>query len=137
MIAPVTPWMTVWLSALLGAYLLAGGIGILMRGDRWTEMIEDFERSPGLVMIAGAIAFTVGAAIVSLHNVWSDPAAIIVSAVGWMALAEGLALIAAPDVWLRFARPIMRYSRVWGVIMLLLGAFLLSAAVAWPLAPSL
>lgn len=137
MLVSATPLMTVWLSVLLGAYLLAGGIGILMRGDRWTEMIADFERSPGLVMIAGAIAFAVGAAIVSLHNVWSDPAAIIVSAVGWMALVEGLVLIAAPDLWLRFARPIMRYSRIWGVIMLVLGAFLLSAAIAWPLAPSL
>lgn len=136
MLSPATPLMSAWMAALLGAYFLAGGIGVLIRGTLWTELIADFEASPALVVISGAIAFTVGALIVSVHNVWSDPVAMIVSATGWLALAEGLVLIAAPRLWLRLARPMMRYSRIWGFFMLILGAFLLSALIAWPLAPS-
>jgi hypothetical protein len=136
LIAPASPSITLWLSVLLGAYFLAGGMAALMRGGLWSEMIADFERSPGLVMISGAIAFAIGSLIVSVHNQWTSPAAVIVSATGWMALAEGLSLIAVPQLWLRLARPMMRYARAWGVVMLVLGAFLLSSAIAWPFLPS-
>ena len=136
MIAPASPSITLWLSALLGAYLLAGGMAALLRGGLWLEMVAEFERSPGLVMISGATAFAAGSLIVSVHNQWTSPAAIIVSAAGWIALAEGLILIAAPQLWLRFARTLMRHAKGWGVVMLVLGAFLLSSAVSRPFLPS-
>jgi len=136
LIAPASPSITLWLSVLLGAYLLAGGMAALLRGELWAELIADFERSPALVMISGAIAFAVGSLIVSVHNEWTSPAAAIVSATGWIALAEGLTLIAAPQLWLSLARPMMRYARPSGVAMLVVGAFLLSSAIARPLVPS-
>jgi hypothetical protein len=136
LIAPASPSITLWLSVLLGAYLLAGGMAALLRGGLWLEMIAEFERSPGLVMISGAIAFAVGSLIVSVHNQWTSPGAFIVSATGWMALAEGLTLIAAPQLWLRLARPVMRNARIWGFVMLVLGAFLLSSAITRPLVHS-
>ena len=128
MIAP-TPQLTAWLSVLLGAYLIAGGFGALLRGEIWPELVGDFERSPALVAVTGAVAFVVGALIVSVHNAWNSLPAIIVSAAGWMAVAEGLALLAVPELWLRMARPMIRGSRIWGVFMLLLGAYLLSTGI--------
>ena len=136
MIAPASPAVTLWLSVLLGAYLVAGGIGALVRGNLWPEMIDEFDRSPALVAITGAVAFSIGALIVSIHNVWTDPAAILVSAAGWIAVAEGLTLLAVPQLWLRLARPLMRASRAWGIFMLLLGAFLVSSALVGPLTRS-
>ena len=133
MIAPAGPATTLWLSVLLGAYLVAGGMGAMLRGDDWPEMVAEFERSPALVAISGAVAFAIGALIVSIHNVWTDPAAIIVSAAGWIAIAEGLVLLAIPDLWRRLARALMGSARLWGIAMLVIGAFLLSSAVARPL----
>ena len=137
MLAAASPATTLWLSVLLGAWLIAGGIGALVRSDLWPEMIAEFERSPALMAVTGAVAFLVGGLIVSIHNVWTDPAAILVSAAGWTAVAEGLILIAAPALWLRLARTLAGSARIWGIVMLLLGAFLLSSAVTRPLAPSL
>ena len=131
-----TPQTTTWLSVLLGVYLLAGGIGALVRGELWPEMVAEFERSPALVAVTGAVAFVVGAIIVSFHNVWTSPAAIIVSIAGWMAVLEGLSLLAVPSLWLGLARPFMKASKFWGVFMILLGAFLLSSALVPPLNPS-
>ena len=128
MMAP-TAATTAWLSVLLGVYLLAGGIGALVRGNLWPEMIAEFERSPALVAITGAVAFAVGAIIVSVHNLWTSPAAIIVSIAGWMAVVEGLCLLAVPHLWLRLARPFMNASKAWGIFMMVLGAFLLSSAL--------
>ena len=137
MIASPSASITLWLSVLLGAYLVAGGLGALLHGGAWPEIVAEFECSPALVAVTGAVAFAIGAIIVSVHNVWSGPAAIIVSASGWIAVAEGLTLLAVPSVWLRLARPLMRAYRAWGIAMLLLGAFLLSTAFVYPLNPPL
>ena len=137
MIAHASISTTIWLSVLVGAYLVAGGLGALVRGDVWPEMIAEFERSPALVAITGAVAFAIGAIIVSVHNVWTSPAAIIVSGAGWMAVLEGLTLLTVPNLWLRFARPLMGAYRAWGIVMLLIGAFLLSTAFVQPLDPPL
>lgn len=132
-----TPQVTSWLSVLVGAYMLAGGIGALVRGNLWPEIVAEFESSPALVAVTGAVAFAVGAIIVTVHNVWTSPAAIIVSLAGWAAVFEGLSLLAVPQLWLRLARPLMRASKAWGILMLLLGAFLVSSALVGPLNPSL
>ena len=120
---------TAWLSVLLGAYLVAGGIGVSLRGHLWSDMLDDFNRSPGLTAITGMAAFAIGAVIVSVHNVWTGPAAIIVSAVGWIAVAEGLALLAMPDLYLRLVRPLIGAPRIWGTGLILVGAFLLATAL--------
>jgi uncharacterized protein YjeT (DUF2065 family) len=132
-----TPQVTSWLSLLIGAYMLAGGVGALVRGNLWPEIVAEFESSPALVAVTGAVAFAVGAIIVTVHNVWTSPAAIIVSLAGWAAVFEGLSLLAIPQLWLRLARPLMRASKAWGIFMLLLGAFLVSSALVGPLNPSL
>ena len=127
---------TLWLSVLLGFYLVGGGIAALLRGELWPDIIAELGRSPGLVAVTGAFSCAVGAFIVSIHNVWTDPAAILVSAAGWIALAEGLALLSRPDLWVRLARRLIA-TRAWGVSTLLVGAFLLSSALVRPLNPSL
>ena len=137
MIAPASAATTTWLSVLLGAYLIAGGIGALLQGNIWPEIVAEFTRSPALVAVTGVVAFSIGAIIVSIHNVWSDPAAVIVSAAGWIAVVEGLTLLAFPDLWLRLARALIGASRIWGLVMLLVGAFLLSSAAVRPLQSAL
>lgn len=120
---------TAWLSILLGTYLLAGGFGAVLRGHLWTEIIDEFDRSPGLVAVTGVVAFVVGALVVTVHNVWTSPAAILVSAAGWIACAEGLALLAVPRLWLHYARPMIAAPRIWGTVMIVIGAYLLSAGL--------
>ena len=117
---------TAWLSILLGIYLLAGGFGAVLRGHLWGEIIDEFDRSPGLVAVTGVVAFVVGAIVVSVHNVWTSPAAILVSAAGWIACAEGLSLLAVPQLWLHYARPMIAAPRIWGTVMIVLGAYLLA-----------
>jgi uncharacterized protein YjeT (DUF2065 family) len=120
---------TAWLAILLGTYLLAGGFGAILRGHLWAEIIDEFDRSPGLVAVTGVVAFVVGALVVTVHNVWNSPAAILVSAAGWIACAEGLSLLTVPQLWLRFARPMIAAPRIWGAVMIVLGAYLLAAAL--------
>jgi len=104
-------------------------MGAVLRGEFWPEIVEEFERSPALVAVAGIVAFSVGALIVTFHNVWTSPAAILVTLAGWIACAEGLALLAAPRLWLRLARPMIAAPRAWGGAMIVVGAYLLGAGL--------
>ncbi len=120
---------TLMLATLLGAYLVAGGIGGFVYGHRWREVLDDFERSPALVLVTGAIAFVTGGAVVAVHNLWTDPVAVIVTLFGWASLIEGFVILAAHDWWLRLARPLIGRPQIWAAITLVLGAFLLAAGL--------
>ena len=120
--------LTLHLLVLIGVYELAAGIaGLLGRLD-WAALIDEFERSPALTFVTGFAAFAIGAAINLAHHHFTDLPAIIVSAIGWIALVEGVALMACPKPLLRFSRGLVRNQKlisllaaVVGVALILLG----------------
>ena len=120
---------TLHLAILLGLYLIAAGLGGLADAARWPALIGELERSPGLLYLLAAIAFGAGALIVWVHNLWSDPLAILVTLIGYGALAEGLLLLAFPRAWLALARPLIAHLRALAIVSLLLGALLLVAGL--------
>jgi hypothetical protein len=130
---PLHP-LTASLAVLVGLYMVALGIGAFVAGRDWTALLEEFEHSQALVALTGIIAFAIGGAIVTLHNRWTDPVAIIVTLAGWIAVIEGLAILAVPRWYLALSRRIIAAPRVWGAVMLALGAFLLSSVLASPFA---
>ena len=119
--------VTLQLAFLIGAILVAGAIAAWRRPQGWDEMFDELERSRGLSMAMAWIAIIFGALVLVLPGGWTDPLAIAVSAVGLISLAEGLVLIALPDVYLGLVRPLLRQPRAWAAFMLLLGlAFILA-----------
>jgi uncharacterized protein YjeT (DUF2065 family) len=120
---------TLHLCIFLGLYLIAAGLGGLIDGPRWPELIADLERSPGLLYLAGAIAFGAGALIVWIHHHWTDPLAVIVTLIGYSALAEGLLLLALPRAWVALARPLLAHLRALAIVSIVLGALLLGAGL--------
>ena len=126
MIETLVP-VTLQLAVLIGAILIAGAVAAWRRPEGWDAMFDELERSPGLTMALAYVGVIFGALVLVLPGGWSDPLAIAVSAVGLMALAEGLILIAVPDVYLKLVRPLLARPRAWAGLMLLIGlAFLLA-----------
>ncbi|MDB5707072.1 MAG: hypothetical protein JWN66_4188 [Sphingomonas bacterium] len=125
---------TALLATLIGAYLIATGLGGLVNQDRWRRALEEFAASPALLLIAGAVGFIAGAAIIGVHNRWSDPLAVAVSLVGWSAMAKGLGLIVLQDRGLHLTRPLATATRIWAIVVLVLGlAFLIAGLTAKPI----
>ena len=122
--------VTTLLAMLIGAYVAAAGLGGLLDPERWRRVLADFTGSPVLGLISGVVAFVIGGAIIGVHGRWDSPLAIIVSLVGWIALAEGFVLIAFGDWWVRFTMPLSSQPRLWGGFALLVGAGLFIAGVA-------
>lgn len=120
---------TLHLAILIGLYLIAAGLGGLVDAARWPDLIGDLERSPGLLYLLAALAFGAGALILWVHHQWTDPLAILVTLIGYGALAEGLVLLAFPRAWLALARPLAAHPRALAIVTLLLGALLLIAGL--------
>ena len=122
---------TLDLAKAYGVYILVTGLAGLFASDRWKLVMEDYTRSPGLTYLTAAIVFGLGLVLVTLHNLWTDPLAIIVSLIGWIVLIEGVALMALPEALLKFGAAAVasrNTTRIWAIFALIAGALLLFAA---------
>ncbi len=120
------------IAAMIGLYMLAGGVGMLTDRDLWSRVIKEFAASPALGYLAGILAFAIGAAIVAAHNRWGTPLEIVVSLIGWAALVEGVLMLALRRPFLGFfARLAPSASAAWLIAGLIVaaGAVLLYAAL--------
>ena len=117
--------LTLHLLVLIGVYELAAGIAGLTGCIDWPKMLDEFERSPALTFVTGFAAFAVGAAINLAHHHFTDLLAIIVSAVGWIVLVEGVAIMACPKPLLRFSRGLAGNQKAISILAALFGAALI------------
>jgi hypothetical protein len=116
--------LTLRLAEAIGIYLAAVGIGGLIRRDRWSTLIAEFERSPALTFVTGGFAFAIGAAMFGVHHTLHDPLAAIVTIFAAAILIKGLLLVAIPDALFGLARPLAGFIRIWPIIALAIGVIL-------------
>lgn len=121
--------LTLRLAEMFGLYMIIIGIGGLAAPDRWRTVLDDLNRSPGLVVALGFGVFAVGATLVLIHSIWTDPLAIIVSLIGYVALIEGALLLAAPGPLIRIGHWSTGFIRTWAIIALILGLLLFLAGL--------
>jgi hypothetical protein len=119
--------LTRYLSRLLGVFLM------VMAASEWTQpglltvVAPAMVDQPALLWVSGILTFAVGLAIVLGHNVWGDPAAVVVSLLGWMMTIKGAALLLVPAAGWTALLGAMHYpshSGVYTIIPALAGAYL-------------
>ncbi len=121
--------LTLRLAEIIGLYMIVIGLGGLASPQRWRAVMDDLNRSPGLVVTLGFAVFAVGATLVLVHSIWTDPLAIIVSLVGYVALIEGATLLAVPGPLIRIGHWSTGFIRTWALIALILGLLLFLAGL--------
>ena len=88
---------TIFLGRLLGLYLVAISVGMLVNRRRTLAALDEMARSGPWMLFSGMVATAAGLAVVLAHNVWSGGAlAIAVTIFGWAALLKGLTLLLVP-----------------------------------------
>jgi hypothetical protein len=117
--------LTLQLLILIGGYELAAGLAGFTGRINFQAMIEEFERSPSLTFMTGFIVYIIGGILVMAHSHWTDLLAIIVSAVGWIAVVEGLMIMVWPGPLLAFSRPFVRSQQAVSIFAMLLGIILI------------
>ena len=120
--------MTVFLGKLLGVYLIAISIGMLVGGRRSLATLDEMANSGPWMLFSGIVATAVGLALALAHNVWSGGAlTIAVTLVGWTALLKGLALLIVPPSTMAAvyrSANFDRYFVVWMILALALGLWM-------------
>ncbi|OAN66091.1 hypothetical protein [Sphingomonas sp. TDK1] len=131
LLGPLVSRDTLVLAPVLGIYLLASAVGFL----RIPTAVADFSRNlcqhPAAMHAVGAVAWFVGASIVSFHRHWGNLAEISVTGTGvWWAF-EGAGMLASPAAVAR-ALQHPRYistMRAMQWVALLAGGYLLSVGL--------
>jgi hypothetical protein len=120
--------LTLQLARLWGVVALVIALAALLNPNRMGAAVVDFEKSRGLLFITAILALGIGLIQVMFHNLWTDPTAIIVSAVGWLAIIKGIVLIAIPEPIMKLAASAAGSPstvRLYGVLILILAIVLL------------
>ena len=122
--------LTLQLAIFIGLYELAAGIAGLTGRIAWPAMIREFERSPGVTFLSGAIAFIVGSTLILVHSHWTDLTAILVSTVGYIAAAKGLSIMLLPGPMLRMSEALVRHQKLMSLVAIGFGVLLLVLGLA-------
>lgn len=110
-----------------GPVLLAIGIAMLLNRRAIMGMAAEIAHSTGLIFLSGIILLTAGIAIVRTHNVWSGGWPIIITVLGWLAVAGGLLRMWLPQLGAPIAQSLGSNAvliTVAGAVLSALGAFL-------------
>ena len=120
------------LAVFIGLYMVAAGVGLLTDKNAYATVIDDLRENPTLGYVTSVLVFVLGAAIVSVHNLWTDPLAVAVSLVGWGALVEGVLMLAIrrPFLSLVGVIPFTAATAVpFGIAIIVFGGVLLYAGL--------
>ena len=119
---------TLQLLVLTGLYELTAGIAGLTGRIDWRAMIDEFASAQALSFVTGFVVFAIGGVMIMNHHHWTDALAIVVSLMGWIALAEGILMMTAARPLLIFLRPVVGSQRaislsaaLFGILLIVLG----------------
>ena len=120
------------LAALIGLYFICGGIAIFSDRKVMAGMMQSLNEQPMLAYLGGVMAFAIGGTILAVHSLWTGWLAGFVTLVGWVALAEGVLLIAARERFLSIVSKLNvdnRFGTVLSLGIIALGGVLLAASL--------
>lgn len=104
--------LTIFLSRLLGLFFLLIAITMFLQQQSTIETVGMLLRDPPLMMVIGMIALASGLAIVLAHNVWSGGILpVVVTILGWLFLIRGIILLALPPTQVSALFELFRFSR--------------------------
>jgi len=115
------------IAALLGPTLIASAASIFINLTLWPALVDQAFHNPPLVFVTGYPLFVAGLAIVYFHNRWTRSWPVVVTVLGWLALAGGLSRILFPTRLAGIATSAAQTAGVMPIaalVILAVGAFL-------------
>ncbi len=124
---------TLVLARILGGYMLIMGAGLLVHRRMGGELLDRLRDDFALTFTMGLMALLIGLVIVSIHNIWAGPLAILITVIGWLAVAEGAAIILLRRRYITMISPLAHggvAGLIWGAVCVLVGLCLFWAGLA-------
>ncbi len=117
---------TTFLAQLWGPAILAVGVGIFISPKYYTRVYRDLEKETLSVLLFAMVAISGAITQIHFHNIWGSFTQIVISLLGWMLLAKGLAMAIVPGFVDRGGDFQVKSNLIpaGGVVMVILGAYL-------------
>ncbi len=106
---------TLLFARVLGPFLVVVPLTAALRAPQMQTLLADFEANPLWPWVVGAYVFLLGLVVVALHSSWTSPAAVIVSALGWLLVLRGVLLMAFPAAFMAAANAVIGAGLVWRI----------------------
>ena len=112
------------LARLMGPVFLAAGAGLLLNPAHYSTMLRSFLMDAALYYFSGALALTVGVAILLFHNLWVADWRVAITVIGWLSVLKGVVRLIFPQAGQRFAGRLLGRGILpgLGIAVVLLGA---------------
>lgn len=116
----------------LGPFFTIAAIVVVVRASDMPAILSEFTDSQVWPWITGAFGLLGGISILAFHQFWRDPAAIIISILGWLLTAEAILLMAFPGVFANIGDQVIGAVGIWRLAYALFGLMgLYLAYVGW------
>ncbi len=123
--------LTIYIAKVIGLYCIIVSLALSVNKESAIATVNDWMRSPPLMMFTGAMVLCLGLSLVIGHNLWSGGALpVLVTAVGWLTLIKGLSFLALPPTLADKVYKALQYERLFFVYMGLTFALGLYLAVS-------
>jgi uncharacterized membrane protein len=81
----------------LGPFFTIVPTTVALRGSYMQTLFTEFKANPMWPWLYGAILLMAGLVVISFHQYWRSPAAVIVSLLGWFLAIRGVLLLTVPQ----------------------------------------
>ena len=120
--------LTIFLSKLLGLYVLLISLVILIQRPLMLETVAALMHDRPALLILGATALIAGLAIVISHNIWTGGVLpVVITVIGWLLLLRGVTLLAFTPAALGEMLGDLHFVQlyyVYGCVDLIIGLYL-------------
>jgi len=119
--------LTIVLAQALGIILTVSGLSMLVSRKSIIALIDELNRSRGLLWLAGYVALVMGALIVALNNVWDYHLQLLITIIGWIAVIKGAVILLFPNFTVSLYKKMVTNAVITlsGLVTLILGLILL------------
>ena len=75
---------SILLARLIGLLFVVVSIGVFLNQKHYAKMAETFLKNAELYYFSGTIAFVIGTAIITFHNLWVTDWRVVITVIGWL-----------------------------------------------------
>ena len=119
------------LPAILAVFLPVLGLSCLLRAPAWVRLTRPVLADATRFWFGALVMLVAGATIGLVHDTWSSPPDIFITAFGWLMAAEATMILLAPGLFRPFARLsdafLINYTRAGGILLIAIGIWLASS----------
>jgi len=103
---------SVLIAKMLAIAYLSFGVGLLFNTSFYKKGIEELLDNAGYMILGGLYAIIGGLLIIEFHNIWVKNWTVVITLIGWIALAKGILILSFPKAMV-FFKPMFQYDNLY------------------------